>query len=160
MVVGNQGLGGVGNCSVDAVDVAIHSDSSGKPATKLHSVNLQLPGDDPPDSIGSSSSTFVWSRNVSSVLSFDIIDRHSASSGANPTALELDFGRVYWLRVRMAADYRGNTGTAKCLINWALSSATKTGYRCLWQEAGDGAYGELNVPFSRPISIWGVVSYK
>lgn len=107
LVLGNQGLGGVGNCSIDAVDIAIYTNSNGAPSSKIHSVALQLPGD-----VGNSQ-TFTWNSNVSSVLSFDIVDRHSVGTSADPPALLLDYGAAYWLRVQLAANYRGNTGTAK-----------------------------------------------
>lgn len=42
LVLGNQGLGGVGTCSVDAVDIAIYTDSSGAPSQLVRSVELQL----------------------------------------------------------------------------------------------------------------------
>jgi len=97
----------VGTCSLDAVDIAIYSDSSGAPSgAEKYSAKLLLPGDAP------GSNTFTWSSNTSTVISLDIVDLHP-DNVVNPSKVELDFNAKYWLRVKLLVPYGGNTGTAR-----------------------------------------------
>lgn len=103
-VIGNIGSGASGNCSVDAVDIAIYSDSSGAPDTEQYTAKLVLPG------TASGSTTLTWSTNTSAVLSLDII----AQTGTEvPAAVELPFEQTYWLRVKLLVPWGGSSGSAK-----------------------------------------------
>lgn len=130
-VIGHVGPGSVGNCSVEAVDMAIYTDSNGAPGSLQYDAVLRLPGRAP------GAGTFVWSSSSSAVLSFDIVNLNPDNT-ANPTSVHLPFDATYWLRVKMLAPYTGASGTAKCFVFWAVSGASKTGNLCLWQEKGGG----------------------
>lgn len=108
LILGNQGMGGVGSCSINSIDIAIYSNSNGAPDATQWSAALMLAQPSKPNS-----KTFAWSGNTSAVLSFDIVDKSTYTGADDLPAVLLDFDTVYWLRVQLSVPYGGTTGNAK-----------------------------------------------
>jgi hypothetical protein len=100
LLLGNQGKGSTGNCSFSTIEIAIYTDASNAPGTKVYGARLRLGQAGKNDS-----RSFRYWGNYSSVISMDIVDKSGANSSSNPPAVLLVYSTVYWLRVQVAAAY-------------------------------------------------------